>query len=46
MHITSLIMEIVKIVLFFTTRGGGGTVFAVLAAFINFYQHDLYYWSI
>ena len=38
MHITSQIMEIVKIVLFFTTRGGGSTVFAVLAAFINFCQ--------
>ena len=46
MHITSLIMEIVKIVLFFTTRGGGSTVFAVVAVFINFYQQDLYYWSI
>ena len=31
---------------FFTTRGSGSTVFAVLAAFINFYQHVLYYWSI
>ena len=36
-HTTSLIMEIAKIVLFFTTRGGGSTVFAVLAAFNNFY---------
>ena len=45
-HITSLIMESVKIVPFFTTRGGGSTVFTVLAAFINFYQHDLYYWTI
>ena len=37
MHIKTLIMDIVNIMLFFTTSGGGDADFFVLATFINFY---------